>query len=267
MPSGPEQVDVPAITLRGVSKVYGLGPPVELRRLLHRLVAQRTPAPRDGDGARLRYALRDLDLEVAPGESLGVIGRNGAGKTTLLRLLAGVTLPTRGQVRVEGRVASFIGLGIGFHPDLTGRENVHLYCALMGLERREIRARVAEIVNYAELGDYVDVALKRYSSGMATRLGFAAAVHIDPGVLLLDEVLAVGDHRFLAKSLSTLTALVARSTVVFVSHRLESLARICPRVIWLEKGRLRADGAASDVIADYLQSEGAASGGTSLRRG
>jgi homopolymeric O-antigen transport system ATP-binding protein len=247
---------VPVITLRRVSKLYRLGPPIELRRLLHRVAAGRAEsAPGGGEGPRLRHALRDLDLEVEQGESLGVIGRNGAGKTTLVRLLAGVTLPTRGRVRVEGRVASFIGLGMGFHPDLTGRENVHLYCALMGFAPRAIPERVDEIVSYAEIGDYADVAFKRYSSGMMARLGFAAAVHVDPGILLLDEVLAVGDHRFFAKSLSTLTGLVSRSTVVFVSHSLESVQRLCRRAIWLDEGRLKADGIPADVIAAYLREQ------------
>jgi lipopolysaccharide transport system ATP-binding protein len=251
-----EGPDLPVITLRRVSKVYRLEPSLELRRLLHRAYAARPGAAAGGERTRLRYALRALDLEVEPGESLGVIGRNGAGKTTLLRLLAGVTLPTLGRVRVEGRVASFIGLGMGFHPDLTGRENVHLYCALMGLDSSEIRARVEEIVSYAEIGDYVDVAFKRYSSGMMARLGFAAAVHVDAGILLLDEVLAVGDHGFYTKSLATLTGLVSRRTVVFVSHSLEAVAALCRRTIWLDEGRLQADGATGDVIAAYVGAQG-----------
>lgn len=244
------------ITLREVSKVYRFGGPVELRRLLHRAVAARATAPGPEGRRRVRYALRDVDLEVDAGESLGVIGRNGAGKTTLLRLLAGVTLPTRGRVRVEGRVASFIGLGMGFHPDLTGRENVHLYCTLMGLDPPGIRTRVEQIVSYAELGDNVDVAFKRYSSGMMARLGFAAAVHVDAGILLLDEVLAVGDHRFYTKSLATLAGLMSRSTVVFVSHNLEAVSTLCRRAIWLEEGRLQANGASADVIAAYIGAQG-----------
>jgi lipopolysaccharide transport system ATP-binding protein len=250
--------DPPIITLRGVSKLYRFGPPMELRRLLHHALAAWSRSARNGDRPQLRHALRDVDLEVRPGESVGVIGRNGAGKTTLLRLLAGVTLPTRGRIRVEGRVASFIGLGMGFHPDLTGRENVHLYCALMGLDAREIRARVEEVVGYAEIGDYVDVAFKRYSSGMMARLGFAAAVHVDPGILLLDEVLAVGDHRFFGKSLGTLTGLASRSTMVFVSHSLEAVATLCRRAVWLDEGRIQQDGPARDVIAAYLGAQEAA---------
>ena len=244
--------DLPVITLRGVSKMYRFGGPLELRRLLHRALAARALEAGPGGGTRLHYALRDVDLDVAQGESLGIIGHNGAGKTTLLRLLAGVTLPTRGRVRVEGRVASFIGLGMGFHPELTGRENVHLYCALMGLSSTEISARVEEIVSYAELGKYVDAPFKRYSSGMMARLGFAAAAHVDASILLLDEVLAVGDHRFYTKSLATLTALVSRRTVVFVSHSLEAVGTLCRRVIWLDEGRLVRDGAAKEVIQAYV---------------
>lgn len=245
------------ITLRGVSKEYRVGPPLELRRLLHRALARQS-APSPGGGARLRCALRDVDIDVERGESLGVIGRNGAGKTTLLRLLAGVTLPTRGRIRVEGRVASFVGLGIGFHGDLTGRENVHLYCALMGLDPGAIRTRVDEIVSYAEIGDLVDLPFKVYSSGMMARLGFAAAVHVDPGVVLLDEVLAVGDQRFYAKSLGTLTRLASGTTVVFVSHNLEAVTTLCRRVIWLDEGRVRKDGPSAEVTAAYLRAQEAA---------
>jgi len=249
-------VDAPVVTVSGVSKVYRLGPPLELRRLLHQAVVRSDP-PGVAERPSFHHALRDVDLALAAGEALGVIGPNGAGKTTLLRLLAGVTLPTRGRVRVEGRVSPFIGLGMGFHPDLTGRENAHLYCALMGLDRSTIRARVEEIVSYAEIGDYVDVAFKRYSSGMMARLGFAAAVHADPGsVLLLDEVLAVGDRRFYVKGLATLAQLVSRSTMVFVSHNLDAVARLCRRVIWLDGGRLRADGPPSEVIGAYLRAQG-----------
>jgi lipopolysaccharide transport system ATP-binding protein len=247
---------MPVISLSRVSKVYRLGPPVELRRLLHRAVAGRSGALGVAERPPVHHALRDVDLVVACGEALGVIGPNGAGKTTLLRLVAGVTLPSRGRVRVEGRVSPFIGLGMGFHPDLTGRENAYLYCALMGLDPAAIRTRVEEILGYAEIDDYVDVAFKRYSAGMMARLGFAAAVHADPGILLLDEVLAVGDRRFYMKGLATLAGLVSRSTVVFVSHNLEAVKRLCRRVIWLDGGRLRADGSPGDVVGAYLRAQG-----------
>jgi lipopolysaccharide transport system ATP-binding protein len=240
---------VTVISLSHVSKRYDLDSPLEIRRLAGRIAdalsGKRTHA------AERRFALQDLSLDVGAGESLGVIGHNGAGKTTLLRLLAGVTLPTTGRLSVRGRVAALIGLGIGFHPDLTGRENVHLYCSLMQFPRREIPARVEQILEFAEIGDYVDAAVKRYSSGMMARLGFAAAVSVEPDVLLLDEVLAVGDLDFYQKSHAALRALAARSTVVFVSHSLEAVPEFCRRAIWMDHGRLRADGPAADVVADY----------------
>jgi ABC-type polysaccharide/polyol phosphate transport system ATPase subunit len=258
-PSDPSTSDRgPAIELQGVSKVYRLTPHIELRRLLNRALDRRRRA-HDGPGCGVRYALRDVNLVVEPRESLGVIGRNGAGKTTLLRLLAGVTLPTTGRIRIAGHVASLIGVGIGFHPELTGRENVYLYCALMGLRTSEIRARIGDILDFADVGEYIDVAFKRYSSGMMARLGFAAALHVEPDILLLDEVLAVGDHRFHAKSMAAMRRLAARCTVVFVSHSLESVRDLCPRAVWLDAGAVRADGPVAGVIRDYLAAQRAGS--------
>jgi ABC-type polysaccharide/polyol phosphate transport system ATPase subunit len=181
-----------------------------------------------------------------------VVGSNGAGKTTLLRILAGVTLPTQGYVRIEGRVSSLIALGAGFHGELTGRENVFLYCALMGLAPRNIRQRVQDIVAFAEIGDYIDVAYKRYSTGMMARLGFAAAIHVDPGLVLVDEVLAVGDQSFVGKSMTALRRLMAESTVVFVSHDLEAVRALCGRAIWLDRGAIRADGPTASVVDAYV---------------
>lgn len=242
------------ISLADVSKEYALGGPLEIRRLAGRvsdLLSGRHAHP-----AARRYALRDLSLEVGAGEALGVIGHNGAGKTTLLRLLAGVTLPTSGSVRVTGRVAALIGLGIGFHPDLSGRENARLYCSLMQFNRREIPDRVDQILEFAEIGDYVDAAFKRYSSGMMARLGFAAAISVDPDVLLLDEVLAVGDLDFYQKSRAALAALAARCTVVLVTHSLDAVPEFCKRAIWIDHGRLRCDGPAMDVVNEYRQTQG-----------
>jgi lipopolysaccharide transport system ATP-binding protein len=146
---------------------------------------------------------------------------------------------------------------MGFHPDLTGRENVYLYCALMGFSRKTIDSRVEEILAFADLGEFVDVAFKRYSSGMMARVGFAAAVHVDPGILLLDEVLAVGDHAFQAKSLAKLTHLASQCTVIFVSHDLAAVAKLSRRAIWLDEGQMRADGNVDDVIKAYLRAHGA----------
>jgi lipopolysaccharide transport system ATP-binding protein len=249
------------VSLTQVSKRYDLQTHVEVRRLFERFLS-RSPATKQAaagvpaESGRYRYALRDVTLSLEAGESLGVIGRNGAGKSTLLRLLAGVTLPTTGRVRVEGRVAALIGLAIGFHFDLTGRENAHLYCSLMGFDRRSIPARVEQILAFAEIGDYVDVAFKRYSTGMMARLGFAAAICTDPGILLLDEVLAVGDQAFYMKSHAALSRLAAHSTVVFVSHNLDAVPEFCRRAIWIEQGRIMADGPARDVVRRYRDAQG-----------
>jgi lipopolysaccharide transport system ATP-binding protein len=244
---------MPAITITDVSKRYEFGEPIELRRLLGRLWS-RGPSPKaaaPGHG----YALRHLTLNIGAGESIGVIGRNGAGKTTLMRLLAGVTLPTEGRIRVEGTIAALIGLGIGFHPDLTGRENGGLYAALMGYRGREARDRVNEMLAFADLGEYADVAFKRYSSGMMARLGFAAAIAVEPDILLLDEVLAVGDFAFYQKSHAALARLASRCTVILVSHNLEVLPAFCKRAIWLERGALQQDGPCRDVVASYLDAQ------------
>jgi ABC-type polysaccharide/polyol phosphate transport system ATPase subunit len=244
------------ITLSNVSKRYVFTEPLEVRRLLGRWLG--LGASRDGRQAQQRargYALQNLSLTLERGESIGVIGRNGAGKTTLLRLLAGVTLPTEGHVRIEGTVAALIGLGIGFHPDLTGRENAYLYAALMGYRGREARDRVGAILDFAEVGNYADVAFKRYSSGMMARLGFSAAVAVEPDILLLDEVLAVGDHAFYMKSHAALASLASRCTVVLVSHNLEAIPQFCRRAIWIEGGRMVQDGPADAVVASYLQAQ------------
>lgn len=235
------------IELNAVSKRYDLHGSFEIRRAFQTWRRRREPGFEPG-----RYALRDIDIRLEHGESLGIVGRNGSGKTTLLRLLAGVTLPTHGRVRVEGRVTSLISLGMGFHPDLTGRENVHLFSSLMGFDRRRVASLVETVLEFADLGEYGDVAFKRYSSGMMARLGFAAAIHVDPGILLLDEVLAVGDHTFQARSMARLFELASRCTVVFVSHDLQSVQRLTQRAIWLDGGRIRAAGPTADVIAAYL---------------
>ena len=248
---------MPAITLTDVSKRYQFGEPIELRRLLERFwprgadAASSAPATAPGHG----YALRHLSLTIGAGESLGVIGRNGAGKTTLMRLLAGVTLPTEGHLRVEGTIAALIGLGIGFHPDLTGRENGRLYTALMGYRGSEARDRVNDMLAFADLGEYADVAFKRYSSGMMARLGFAAAIAVEPDILLLDEVLAVGDYAFYQKSHAALTRIASKCTVVFVSHNLDAIPAFCRRAIWLERGTVLRDGPSREVVASYLDAQ------------
>ena len=197
-------------------------------------------------------ALDDVSLTVAAGATCGIIGRNGSGKSTLLKLVAGITRPTGGQVRVAGRVSALIELGAGFHPEISGRENVFINGVMLGLSRREIGRRFDEIVEFAELEDFIDAPVKTYSSGMYMRLGFAVAVHVDPEVLLVDEVLAVGDAGFRKKSQAAMTQLLGQGGAVMVaSHGLRGMAEMCDRVLWLERGRVRDLGPAEAVIEAY----------------
>ena len=200
------------------------------------------------------WALRDIDLEVNQGEVLGIIGRNGAGKSTLLKILSRVTAPTRGVVRIKGRIASLLEVGTGFHPELTGRENVFLNGSILGLSRKEISKRFDDIVAFSELEQFIDSPVKTYSSGMYVRLGFAVATNVDPDVLLIDEILAVGDEAFQRKSLDKLYELKRqKKTIIVVSHALSSISEICDEAIWLEKGEVKAIGPARKVVATYLR--------------
>jgi ABC-type polysaccharide/polyol phosphate transport system ATPase subunit len=198
------------------------------------------------------WALRDVSLAVEPGEALGVVGRNGSGKTTLLRLIAGIFKPTGGRLQVAGDVGSLLGLGAGFHPDFTGRENVYMNGAVHGLKKSYVRERLDEIVAFAELEEFVDVPVRTYSSGMYMRLGFAVATHLDPDILLLDEVFAVGDEAFQRKCFGKILELRERGrTIVFVSHAAPAVERVCERAILLTDGCVAHDGAARDVITHY----------------
>lgn len=198
------------------------------------------------------WALKDISLEVQPGEVLGFIGPNGAGKTTALSLLAGIISPTTGKISVRGRIGALIKLGAGFHPDLTGRENVYLNGSIMGLRRAEINKLYDDIVEFAELGTFMDTPVKRYSSGMYVRLGFAVAVHIDPEILLVDEILSVGDVSFQARCLNRIGEIrEAGTTVVFVSHNLHNVASFCDRVVYLKNGQIQCIGEPGEVLGAY----------------
>ena len=199
-------------------------------------------------------ALTDVSFQIAAGETVGVIGPNGSGKSTLLKLLAGILRPTSGSLSVRGRLAALLELGAGFHPEISGRENVELSGLLLGLTRREIAARFEEIVRFAEIEEFLDAPVKTYSSGMAVRLGFSIAAHSDPDVLLVDEVLAVGDEAFARRSLEKFSEFErAGKTLVLVSHDLALIAERCRRVIWLDHGRLAADGPAGETVALYRE--------------
>ncbi len=201
------------------------------------------------------WALEHVSFEIRPGEVAAVIGRNGAGKSTLLRVISRITRPTSGRVGLRGRVGSLLEVGTGFHPELTGRENIFLNGAILGMSRREVRARFDEIVAFSEVGEFLDTAVKHYSSGMYVRLAFAVAAHLEPEVLLVDEVLAVGDLAFQRKCLGKMGD-VARSgrTVLFVTHNMTAVSSLCTRALLLERGRLIADGLPRDVIGAYLTS-------------
>jgi len=200
------------------------------------------------------WALKDITFEVKRGEVLGIIGRNGAGKSTLLKILSRVTEPTEGRVTINGRVASLLEVGTGFHPELTGRENVYLNGAILGMTRAEIRRIFDEIVAFAEVEHFLDTPVKRYSSGMYVRLAFAVAAHLEPEILIVDEVLAVGDAEFQQKCLGKMDQVSRRKgrTVVFVSHNMGIINRLCPTTIWVDRGLIRQFGNTGEVIAAYL---------------
>jgi lipopolysaccharide transport system ATP-binding protein len=207
------------------------------------------------------WALHDVSLTIGQGEAVGLIGHNGAGKTTLLKIVSRITEPTAGWADVTGRVGSLLEVGTGFHPELTGRENVYLYGSILGMSRPEIRRRFDEIVAFAEVERFLDTPVKRYSSGMSVRLAFAVAAHLEPEILLVDEVLAVGDASFQRKSLGKMGEIAREGrTVVFVSHNLAIIQALCRRAVLLERGEVVADGAVSDTIDRYLRAlESAAS--------
>jgi ABC-type polysaccharide/polyol phosphate transport system ATPase subunit len=209
---------------------------------------------RKRSSAKERYwALNDVSFEIETGEMVGIIGRNGAGKSTILKLISRIIEPTSGQIEVNGRVGALLELGAGFHPDLTGRENVYLNGSILGLSRKEIDRQFDEIVAFAELERFIDVPVKRNSSGMFVRLGFSIAVHTRPDLLLIDEVLAVGDAAFQQKCLEKIAEFRhGESTIVFVSHDLKSVQQLCSRTIWLEDGQIRQIGEADRVIASYV---------------
>jgi ABC-type polysaccharide/polyol phosphate transport system ATPase subunit len=201
----------------------------------------------------LIYALRDVSFAVPRGAGLGIIGRNGAGKTTILKLISRVTWPTTGRVRVAGHVVSLIELGAGFHPELTGRENVYLGAGLFGLTRREIDRRFEAIVEFADVARLIDTPMKRYSSGLYARLGFSVAIHSDPDVVLVDEVLSVGDAAFRRRALEALRQLIGDGkTVLFISHDMWNVRRLCSEILWMEEGRVRAYGPAAAIAEQYM---------------
>lgn len=265
----------PVIEIRNLSKQYLLGETAQLygsfREVLTSIV--RKPVElfrkqsRNGQPPSTKnsfWALGGIDLDVYRGETIGILGSNGAGKSTLLKIVSRITDPTNGSVRVRGRMASLLEVGTGFHPELTGRENIYLNGAILGMTKAEIDANFSEIANFAGIGAFLDTPVKRYSSGMYVRLAFSIAAHLDPEILIVDEVLAVGDVAFQKKCLGKMAEACARArTVLFVSHNLAAVESLCTRAIVLQHGKIVFDGPAKDAIDYYLQN---ISGDTSTRR-
>lgn len=241
------------VQFQGVSKQYVLGQQLNAREALVR--AFRTAVGQERTQASSLWSLRDVSFSVGDGEAVGLVGRNGAGKSTVLKILAGITSPTTGLSRTRGRVAALLEVGTGFHPELTGRENVFLNGAILGMSRRDINARFDQIVDFAGTERFLDTPVKRYSSGMHLRLAFAVAAHLEPDVLVVDEVLAVGDAEFQRKCIGRMAEAEEEGrTLVFVSHDLETLSRICRRALWLDQGRVREAGPTRHVVHAYLAS-------------
>ena len=246
------------IRIEGLGKQYWIGANEGPYRTLRESISEAITAPvrrLHGGGAEKRrqfWALRDVSFSVERGEVVGVIGRNGAGKSTLLKILSRITPPTKGEVEMVGRVGSLLEVGTGFHPELTGRENIFLNGAILGMRRGEIVRKLDDIVEFAEIEAFLDTPIKRYSSGMHVRLAFAVAAHLHPEILLVDEVLAVGDNAFQRKCLGKVDE-IARGgrSVLFVSHQMSQIRRLCDRVVWLRDGRLEAQGQPEEVIGRY----------------
>lgn len=243
----------PVITVEGVSKRF-IVQERAANQFREKLAARlRLGKAREVARPREFWALQDVSFTVAPGQTVGIVGHNGSGKSTMLKLLTSILAPTRGSVRVHGRVGALIEVGAGFHPDLSGRENVYLNGSILGLTRRQIDDRFERIVDFAGLQGFIDTPVKRYSSGMYMRLGFSIAAHTDPDVLLIDEVLAVGDTLFQRKCIRHLQEFVARGgAAVFVSHSMSQVAELCDTCVWLDHGQLRFVGPTTEAIDQYL---------------
>jgi lipopolysaccharide transport system ATP-binding protein len=253
-----------AIRVEGLGKRYRIGGPKERYRTLRDQIGRAVSAPlralrRRGEAAddRTFWALRDVSFEVKRGEVVGIIGRNGAGKSTLLKILSRITEPTTGEVALYGRVGSLLEVGTGFHPELTGRENVFLNGAILGMKREEIARKFDEIVAFAEVEKFIDTPVKHYSSGMYMRLAFAVAAHLEPEILVVDEVLAVGDAAFQQKCLGKMGEVSREGrTVLFVSHNTAAVTRLCTSGYWLDSGKVRGAGPAAEIVTSYLLTQG-----------
>jgi len=259
-----------SIKVENISKRYRIGARRRLRRQRSDVITDLVSAPirnfrrlrglskfsdNDAENQDVLWALKDVSFEVEPGEVMGIVGSNGAGKTTLLKILSRITEPTEGHAEIHGRVGHLLEIGTGFHPELTGRDNVYLNGAVLGMTRKEIDLKFDEIVEFAELEKFIDTPAKRYSAGMGARLGFSVAAHLQVEILVVDEVLAVGDAAFQRKCMGRLDEAGKEGrTVLFVSHNMAALSHLCTRAIWIENGRIRLAGSTREVVGAYLAS-------------
>ncbi|GAA6139990.1 ABC transporter ATP-binding protein [Arenicella sp. 4NH20-0111] len=247
------------IEVENIWKQYKLGATVEVGKTFREALSQkltRKPATTSLDSRNQHFwALSDINLSIDSGRTLGLIGHNGAGKSTLLKILSRITKPTKGQIRIQGSLSSLLEVGTGFHPELSGRENIFLYGSIMGMSRRDIEHKLDQIVDYAGVEKFLDTPVKRYSSGMYVRLAFSIAAHVEPDILVVDEVLAVGDKEFREKCLGKMDD-VAQSgrTVIFVSHNMNAIASLCQDVAWLDRGKIAQVGPAHSIISSYENS-------------
>lgn len=250
-----------AIIVDGLGKRYHIGRGRQRYRTLRDTIAAAARSSVDrvrsfGRGSwqddDTLWALSDVSFNVAKGTVFGIVGRNGSGKTTILKILGRITEPTLGQAEIRGRVGCVLEVGTGFHPELTGRENVFLSGIILGMKRREVKRKIDEIVSFAGLEQSVDTPVKHYSSGMAVRLGFAVAAHLEADVLLIDEVLAVGDAEFQRRCLGKMSEVAAGGrTILFVSHNLEAIRTLCQRALWLDRGRIQTIGNVDEIVQSY----------------
>lgn len=242
------------ITFERVSKRYQLGQSRYFNRgyLVNDLLRAVTGRLQSDNDSNILWALNDVSFTVDQGETVGFVGSNGAGKSTILKILSRITKPTKGRAAVRGRVGSLLEIGTGFHPELTGRENIHLTAALLGMKRIEIDKKFDEILSFADIDHMIDTPIKHYSTGQYMRLGFAVAAHLDHQILIVDEVLAVGDIGFQSKCMSKMQQLVNDGrTILFVSHKLDQIEQLCTKALWLESGRLVDYGDVRPILARY----------------
>ena len=255
------------ISIEDVSKLYRLGEigtgslAHDVNRWWHKIRGNEDPYLKLGQSndrstkgdSDYVYAIKDVSFDIKKGEVLGIIGRNGAGKSTLLKILSRVTTPTTGQIKVKGRIASLLEVGTGFHPELTGKENIFLNGAILGMRKQEIRSKFDEIVDFSGCERYIETPVKRYSSGMYVRLAFAVAAHLEPEILIVDEVLAVGDAEFQKKCLGKMKDVAGHGrTVIFVSHNMSAVVALCDTAIWMKEGKLFSSGSARGIASDYM---------------